>query len=198
MTGNGVVHVGHSLQLLVGAVFFVAAVSKLRQPSQFVAAVRGYDLIPSGLSLPLAAIVLATELFVAGSFFTGWALNIGVVVANVLLIVFAAAVGTNLRRGHFVSCGCFGSPTEQISWRTLGRIGLLALAVIGLAAVRLLGTPLPGIWNLVTDVGGVQQLALSTALASLLAVVGTWLLHLPELKLIFGPVRIEPERSVDV
>lgn len=191
MTDQGTVYFGHSLGLLLASIFFVAAVTKVRRPSRFVAAVRDYELVPRGLSAPLAGAVVAAELFVAASLFSGWALSAGILIANVLLLVFAIAVGVNLRRGHVVSCGCFGSSTERISWRTLGRIGLLMLAGIGLAVLRLSGTVSPNVSDLVTDAAGLQQLALTAALASLLVMCGAWLLHLPEMAAVLRPTRIE-------
>ena len=197
MTGHWAVYLGHSLQLLLASIFIVAAVTKLRRPSRFLAALRGYELLPARLTAPTAGMVVALELFVALSLFSGWALDVGVVAVSVLLSAFALVVGINLRRGHVVSCGCFGSSTERISRRTLGRIGLLMLAGITLGAVRLSGTSLPTISNLVTASAGLQQLVLTAAFALLLLMSGTWLLHVPELTMVFRPARVKPERSLD-
>lgn len=197
MTARWAVDLGHSLQLLLASVFFIAAVTKLRRPSRFVTAVRDYELVPAVLTPLIAAIVVASELVVAGSFFTGWALDPGIVVANVLLVVFAIAVGINLHRGHVVSCGCFGLSTERISKRTLGRIAMLLVAAIGLAVLRMTGTPLSNISNLVTNGAGFQQLLLTAALAALLLVAATWLLHVPELTVVFRRGRAQPKGNLD-
>jgi hypothetical protein len=42
------------------------------------------------------------------------------------LATFLGVVGTSLRRGRYVSCGCFGDTDEAISGTTLVRLVLLA------------------------------------------------------------------------
>lgn len=191
MTDQWGVYLGQSLQLLLASIFLVAAVSKAARPARFVKAVRDYELLPRELSAPVAGAVVTAEAFVAGSLFSGWALGAGILVANVLLSIFAIAVGANLRRGHDVSCGCFGSSTERISSRTLTRIGLLMLAGIALAALRLSGSAFQTVSDLAADASGWQELALTAALAALLTMCGAWILHLPEMVAVLRPTRLE-------
>ncbi len=176
-------YVVHSLQFLLGGVFLVAATAKVREPSRFISTLRKYELVPYALCGPVAAMVMAAESFVAISLLWGWAVEIGVSIAGSLLAVFAVAVGINLRRGRVVPCGCFGSVSEQISSRTLARIGLLILAVAGLIAMLTATRTSSGLAILVRDgAGGLGQVALILAFAAFLLVLGAWVLHIPELK----------------
>jgi hypothetical protein len=171
------------MQLLLGVVFVAAAVTKLRRPSRFVLAVREYALIPSSLSGLVAGGLVALEAFVGISLLAGWGLAISVPIAAGLLGTFAFAVGINLRRGNIVACGCFGSASERISSRTLARIGLLMLAVVVLAVIRLSANPPPlAVASLVVDgADGLQRVVLTGVLAAWLAVMAAWALHIPEL-----------------
>ena len=187
MTDEWSVWLASSLQILLATVFLIAGTMKLKRPSQFVVALRNYELIPSALSAPVALMVVAIELFVAFSFLSGWAFDVSVPVATLLLLAFEVAVGVNLRRGRVVPCGCFGSVSERISVRTLARIGLLLIAVIGLIAVRISNPARLNIASLITEgIGGLEQLVFTTAFAALLLVFGTWLLLIPELAVVFG------------
>ncbi len=187
------VHVGQSLQLLLGLVFLVAGLTKLRQPTQFVGALRAYELIPSILERPIAAAVLALEILVSVSFLTGWALSASVPAASVLLLAFAAAVGINLRRGRVVPCGCFGAVGERISPHTLARIGLLLVAGIGLVAVRVaISDPLDAVSLIGEGVYGLEDLTYTAASAGFLLIFGMWLLRMPELAVVLrSPVKDE-------
>lgn len=187
MTGGLAVYLGQSLQIVLGAVFLVAAAAKLKKPSLFVAALRGYELVPPVLSGPLAAGLVLIELLVAVSLLSGWAVGVAVPVAGALLLGFAVAVGINLRRGRMVSCGCFGSVSERISPRTLARLGVLMVATIGLAVVRVVARPAPlNVANVAADgMAGVERLVLILAFGAFLTVVATWLLHIPEISVLF-------------
>lgn len=179
-------YVGPAVQLLLGVVFLAAAVGKLRRPSRFVLTIRGFELLPSILSGPAAGALVALEAFVGISLLSGWGLRISVPIAGGLLVTFAIAVGINLSRGNVVPCGCFGSPSERISTRTLARLGLLMLAVVILTVAQLSANPSPlTITSLVVGgAGGMLRLALMTALAAFLAALAAWALHIPELRVL--------------
>ena len=123
-----IAQLAHAGQFLVAAVFAVAAWTKLRRPAEFVAAVRGYTIVPERASGAAAIAILAAEAIVALALLTGVAAAAAAVAAVVLLAVFLAAVVAVLRRGTEASCGCFGAPDETITHATVARLGgLLAL-----------------------------------------------------------------------
>lgn len=181
-------YTGAALQLLLGAVFFVAAIGKLRNPARFEDAIRGYALVPSMLSGPVTGGLLVSEVFVGISLSSGWALTVGVPAAGALLLIFSVAVGINLSRGRNVPCGCFGSEAEHISRRTLARLGMLMLAVVVLAAIRLLANPAPiSVGVLIADgTRALERLMFTAALAAFLALLATWALHIPEMRVLLA------------
>lgn len=188
MSGVLAEYTGAALQLLLGAVFFIAAIGKLRNPARFAEALRGYALVPSLLSGPTAGGLLVSEVFVGISLLSGWALTVGVPAAGGLLLIFSVAVGINLRRGRDLPCGCLGSEAERISWRTLARLGVLMLAVVVLASIRLLGNPAPmSVDVLIADgTRALERLMFTAAFAAFLALLATWALHLPEMRVLLG------------
>jgi len=123
----------YALQLLLGIVFLSSVVPKLRRPGQFRAVVAGYDVLPRWAPV-FAPTVIIVEGLLAVAFLTGWLVAVALVVAALLITVFALATGVNLRRGRRIDCGCFGATDEQISGRSLGRLGAMVLAV-GVLAV---------------------------------------------------------------
>jgi hypothetical protein len=183
MSGSFVEYAGNSIQLLLGAVFLAAAAPKLRHPYGFVVALRGYELVPSMVSAPVAGGLVASEAFVGISLLSGWALAVGLSVAGGLVATFAIGVGINLRRRRDIACGCFGSDSERISMRTLARIGLLIAAVAVLASIRFVANPAPmNAASLIADGSrALERLMFTAAFAALLAILATWALHLPEM-----------------
>ena len=132
-------------QLLLGALFVVAAWPKLLDPPGFAKAVHAYALLPSflvhtvALTLPwvefLAGILLCLGLWVRAA--TTW--------IAALLLVFIGALGVNLAKGHPVDCGCFtqstvpktrGERLGDMRWTILRDLGMLALAAQILAATQ--------------------------------------------------------------
>jgi uncharacterized membrane protein YphA (DoxX/SURF4 family) len=117
--------VGATARVVLGAVFLVAAVTKLRDPDWADVAARFG--LPRPLALPLAAVEL-----VLGALLVA---QVGApqvpLVALALLAVFAGAAAAHVVRGDDVGCGCFGSASHApVTWRTVARnVGLCALAV---------------------------------------------------------------------
>jgi Methylamine utilisation protein MauE len=192
MDGGWDVVLADSLQVVVGAVLLVAAVTKLPRPGRFVEAVRGYEVIPAGLARPVAVAVLAAETAAGLALLTGWAVSAALVVALVLFAAFSAAVGVALRRGATVTCGCFGSADEQVSSRTLVRLGLLLATTTGALVVRAVsGADALDLAVLVDEgVDGVERLVATLALGASLVVGGAWSLHVRELVTLLADIRV--------
>jgi len=101
---------GLAARLLVGAVLVYAGASKAAAPAEEFALVIGaYDVVPMGMTLPLAGLLPWVELLI------GWALILGVeskaasAAAGVLTGIFLAAIGSVLVRSIPIpNCGCFG------------------------------------------------------------------------------------------
>ena len=95
------------VQIALGAIFVVAALPKILDPPSFAHMIYNYRLVPGAAINALALVMPWVEVL------AGLALILGVwpreaaALAGVLLLVFIAAIGFNLVRGHAVDCGCF-------------------------------------------------------------------------------------------
>ncbi len=133
------------VQIALGAIFVVAAIPKIADPPSFAHMIYNYRLVPGGV-VNLAALwipwveLLAGLALILGVWKRGAALVIGL-----LLLVFIAAVGVNLARGHAIDCGCFDvrdagkTETERLAdmrWVLLRDAGMLLLVGQLLFAMR--------------------------------------------------------------
>jgi uncharacterized membrane protein YphA (DoxX/SURF4 family) len=95
------------VQIGLGAIFVVAAIPKIADPPSFAHMIYNYRLVPGFAVNALGLVMPWVELL------TGLALILGAwpreaaALAGLLLLVFIAAIGFNLARGHAVDCGCF-------------------------------------------------------------------------------------------
>jgi putative oxidoreductase len=110
-----------ALRLGLGALFVVAGVLKLRDPTAFATEIANYrwlaQLAPVG-----AATLPAIEVLLGG-----------------LLIVFTAAIAQAVARGINVDCGCFGGGGGPVTGWTVVRDVALLLGAAALVAI----TPAP-------------------------------------------------------
>jgi uncharacterized membrane protein YphA (DoxX/SURF4 family) len=118
------------IRFILAYVVLVAGLTKLRTRRSLGDLVADFKVVPPGASRLIASSLVPAELTL------GFLLAIGVatrwVAASLagLLGVFTVGVALNLIRGRRIPCGCFGSDTQRISWRTAGRnIVLVGLAV---------------------------------------------------------------------
>jgi len=107
------------VRLVLGVVFIVAGLDKILHPLAFAKSIDNYQILPVTL-LNLAAIILPWIELVLGSILAaGVWLPGAVVLVNLLLAAFLAALIFNVARGLNVDCGCFTqSKTENpaTSW----------------------------------------------------------------------------------
>ncbi|MBN6050622.1 hypothetical protein JYK22_01650, partial [Nonomuraea sp. RK-328] len=123
-----------SAHLAVGAVLLGAALGKIRDVRAFAATIEGYRVLPARLTLPAAVAVLVTEVAAAALLLTPVTRRWGAVAAALLFAVFLVAMGSVLRRGLSVGCGCFGG-RDLVGPGTMTRTGvLLVLALLAVAA----------------------------------------------------------------
>jgi putative oxidoreductase len=127
-------------RLVLGGVFVVAGVLKLRDPVTFTNDIANYQLWPA--LAPLVATVLPALEVVVGvallALRAPWR-RAAALCAGGLMVVFTAAASSALARGLDVGCGCFGSASGAgtIGWLTIARdLGLIAAAVLVVALER--------------------------------------------------------------
>jgi uncharacterized membrane protein YphA (DoxX/SURF4 family) len=121
--------VGRIAAVLLGAVFVVAAVSKIVAGTAWVAQAREL-----GAPTPVATMLPGVELVLGALLVAGIAAPIPAVVAALLLIVFSVAIARQLVDGRHPPCACFGAWSQ----RPLGEGHLLrnaALIIVALLAI---------------------------------------------------------------
>lgn len=125
--------------VMLGIVFVVALVGKLREPRPIQTLASALAAIaPSGARTAAAAVIAAEAVVVAGlatGVIVPWAARLSAGLAAVLMSVFALAIGISLHRGVNARCRCFGTAGDALGWRHVVRNSIiLVAAVIGAAA----------------------------------------------------------------
>jgi putative oxidoreductase len=116
------------LRLGLGALFVVAGVLKLRDPTAFATDIANYQLLP-GLAPYLAAALPLTEVLAGLLLVVGrgaWRLSAAVAI-GLMMLAFTGAASSALARGIDISCGCFGGDRGTVDGLTIARdLALLA------------------------------------------------------------------------
>ena len=95
------------VQIALGAIFVVAALPKVVDPPSFAHMIYNYRLVPGAAVNALALVMPWVEILVGLALILGVWPREAAALAGLLLLVFIAAIGLNLVRGHAVDCGCF-------------------------------------------------------------------------------------------
>jgi uncharacterized membrane protein YphA (DoxX/SURF4 family) len=152
-------------RLFVGLLFLLAGLAKLADRQGFRRAVADHALLPERLLGPVAAALPWLELGAGGLVAAGVLVAPAAGLLGVLLLVFAAAVAVNLRRGRVISCGCGGAAgSTPISWGLVARNLLLAGVVGALAAA-------PPVGPAALAAGGQDRVASADVLAVVVVVL---------------------------
>ncbi len=117
------------LRVALGAVFLVAALSKVPDLRQFAEEVANYQILPPHV-VPYAALLFpGVELALGLALIAGVYARAAAVLASAMLVGFIAALSQALVRGINLKCGCFGG-ADLATWGTVARdVVLLALAI---------------------------------------------------------------------
>ncbi|WP_328451337.1 MauE/DoxX family redox-associated membrane protein [Amycolatopsis sp. NBC_00438] len=120
---------------LIAVVFAASSLSKFRDFRGFARSVPALVPMPANAVLPVSVAVVAAEGGVAVLVVVPATGTAGFLLASLLLLAFAAAIGTALRRGRPAPCRCFGAGDTPVGPRHLARNAvLLCLAVAGALA----------------------------------------------------------------
>ncbi len=169
-------HLAIGCRVLIGVVFIVAVVTKLRRPAaltDFGWSLQQMNLLPSALVRPAATAVVVAELAIVLAL-AGPAKEAGILgftLAAGLLTAFTVGIATSLIRGNRNPCRCFGRSETPLGYRHVGRnIALLAVALVGLVT-SLSGTPVDPSVAVVVAVAGAVLGGLIVMLDDILALV---------------------------
>lgn len=97
------------LRLFLGVVFVYSSADKVLDPARFAIAIRGYDLLPLGLTNLSALAVAWAELLAGIMLIFGVLTRKAAAAVLILLVVFTVANVTTMVRGFVVDCGCFSN-----------------------------------------------------------------------------------------
>ena len=118
-------------RLLLAVIFVISGLAKLVDRPGSRQAMLDFG-VPAGLASPSALLLPLAELVVAGVLIPNMSAWWGALGALMLLLLFTAAVGYHLARGHTPSCHCFGQiSSDPIGWSTLVR-NLILSALAGI------------------------------------------------------------------
>lgn len=125
------------VQIALGAVFLVAALSKLMDPPGFAQTIWNYQLFPGWSIHPLALFLPWLELICGAALCLGLWVRGAAAWIGLLLLGFITALAINLARHHPVDCGCFGSQAprsegerlKDMRWTLFRDLGLFLLAI---------------------------------------------------------------------
>jgi uncharacterized membrane protein YphA (DoxX/SURF4 family) len=126
---------GFAASILVGLIFMVAGIDKLRHRDLLPGVIANYRLLPDMLVAPVAMLLPIVELLVGAALLLGNR-PAAPLAAIGLLLVFAAAMAINIVRGRrHIDCGCGHSGLRQeLGWAKVGRnLGLATAMSLRLA-----------------------------------------------------------------
>lgn len=116
------------LRIGLATTFVWAGTIKALDPSQFVADIDSYDLVPYRLAILVALYLPWLEILCGVCILIPRLSGASLVILTALTIVFLAAIASAWLRGLDISCGCFGAGNKPASypWLLLRDLGLLA------------------------------------------------------------------------
>lgn len=97
-----------SMRAVLGGTFILAAIPKILDPKGFALDITHYDFFPKFAVNLIAITVPWIELFIAFSIIFAVAHKGGILLLNLMLIVFLVLLGQAWIRGLDIDCGCFG------------------------------------------------------------------------------------------
>ncbi len=105
---------------VLGSTFLIASFHKIAAPEDFAAAIYSYGLFPA-YSINLIAVILPfLELFSGLALIFGVYHRGAIIVVSGMLLVFIAALSTNIIRGHSFDCGCFSFNSQNTGTDAIG------------------------------------------------------------------------------
>ncbi|MBL9145776.1 MAG: hypothetical protein JNM99_19005 [Verrucomicrobiaceae bacterium] len=120
------------LAVVFGGTFVYAGVVKALDPGLFLIDVRSFDMLPDPYAAWLSISLPWLEIFAGLAVVIGVFRASGLLILNVLLVVFFIAIGWAWHRGIDIKCGCFGKSDAASNYTWLfTRDGiLLALGAV--------------------------------------------------------------------
>jgi uncharacterized membrane protein YphA (DoxX/SURF4 family) len=121
----------------VAGVFLFAAGPKIKDPRQFVIAVKNYRILPEPTLHLMALFLPWWELVAALALLVPRMRRAGALLIALMLLMFVVAVSYSaLYKGYNINCGCFGKNSAAAGWQTIGLdVGLMIALYLGVRFV---------------------------------------------------------------
>jgi uncharacterized membrane protein YphA (DoxX/SURF4 family) len=110
-----------AFRIYIGGLFIYAGIYKINYTGEFAGTVASYRMVPYW-GVPAVAVVMPWIELVAGVLMvTGIRVRSACMVIGSLLVMFTIGILVNLLRDSPISCGCFRTIEDPISWWTFFR-----------------------------------------------------------------------------
>lgn len=126
-----------TLRLTLAAIFLAAAPQKILNPADFAVSVQSYLILPDQLVNAVALVLPWLEILLAAMLLCRIWMGSALILSNLLLAVFLAAIFSAHLRGIDLDCGCFsssGNTTDDMRWYLIRDSAFL---ILGLATAWL-------------------------------------------------------------
>lgn len=108
-------------RLYIGGLFVYAAMYKINYAAEFSATIASYRLVPYWAVNALSIFMPWTEIICGALLILGIRVKSAASVITAMLAAFTVAIAINLFRDAPISCGCFHTIEDPISWWTVLR-----------------------------------------------------------------------------
>lgn len=115
------------LRVLVGFIFVVAVIEKMRSMTAFAAAITQFIQVERKTARFIAVAVLLFEMLVILLLTLPSSVTAGFILAVLLLILFSLVLFESIRARKQIDCNCFGKNGERVSRYDLWRNGIIGL-----------------------------------------------------------------------
>ena len=109
------------LRLFVGYYFIYASMSKIPYPAQFAEILATYRLFPYPIVNVMAVVAPWVELVTGLFIIIGLRNRASAILIMFSYIVFNVAIGLNVIVGSPITCGCYDTVGEPVSWMKVGK-----------------------------------------------------------------------------
>ncbi len=119
---------------LIGLIFLLSSITKLRDPKGFTMAVYNFRVMPAPLADLYAALIPYVEMVTGALLLVGLFTQMAAAAAFLTLLSFTLAIGWNLARGHHPDCHCFGNlfSEELSSMLVIRNTALMAIVSVAI------------------------------------------------------------------
>ncbi len=109
------------VRLFVGGTFIYASFYKIIDPAAFAKSIWFYHLVPGSLINLMALFLPWLELICGMAIIIGISYRGAVILANLMTVVFIAALASAIVRGINIDCGCFkaAQATSNSAWQAI-------------------------------------------------------------------------------